>query len=114
MAKVKVNGSLKSDYIVISIKTDEDIRPCVAEISKIDDQWYFNRLNVPDKIRRNGYGTCLMEELVNILDNNEIDLICDLNPSGEMNMAQLTSFYKKFGFIYTNASGRPIRKHKRR
>lgn len=71
----------------------------IYEIKSKDQTWYyFNRLNVPVKIRNQGIATELMNELIQWADSEKINILLDINPYGDLSYKQLKEFYKKFGF----------------
>jgi GNAT superfamily N-acetyltransferase len=62
--------------------------------------YYFNRINVPRKLRNDGRGTRLMTEVCRVCDEHRINILCDLNPyDGPEYMEPLRRFYRRFGFI---------------
>lgn len=67
-----------------------------------DNVWFFNRLFVPSQIRDKGVATKLMQELVKVLDEQKIILICEVNPYGDLNEEQLKKLYTRYGFKNTN------------
>lgn len=86
-----------ADYIAINSHM------AVAEISPIEgNQWWFNRLFVNPSFRNRGIATSLMAELCEILDEKQITLLCAPNPYGDLDLKQLTKFYKNFGFKKRN------------
>lgn len=80
----------------------------VAEASFIDieirpdgsygDVAYFNRINVPSKNRGVGIGRDLLVSLLDTCKDNEIAIILDINPYGDLTYEQLESWYKRYGF----------------
>lgn len=83
---------LLSDSFPLSIGTAEasEIKPGI---------YYFNRLFIVPKYRGNKYGTILLDELLKIIKENNIRLMLDINPYGEMSYKQLEKFYIRHGFI---------------
>jgi GNAT superfamily N-acetyltransferase len=78
---------------------EESLVNDIYEIKSKNQTWYyFNRLNVPEKIRNRGIATELMNELVDWADLEEINILLDINPYGDMSYNDLKKFYKKFGF----------------
>lgn len=69
------------------------------DLNKNYNVWYFNRLYVPPQIRNKGVASRLMEKLIIYLDQNEIELICEINPYGDLDYEQLKAFYMKYGFV---------------
>ena len=64
--------------------------------------YYFNRLLVNKNIRGRGLATKLMSRVIFWADTENINILNELNPYGDLNMDQLISFYKKFGFKQPN------------
>ena len=97
----------------IMAKDEESGRFCCAEISICElnevfglskdlNLWYFNRLFTPPEIRNKGYAKQAMNLLIEYLDENEIDLLCDINPYGDLSREQLEQFYRRYGFVNIN------------
>lgn len=83
----------------------EGYRIALAEVSQMDNDpdWvYFNRLNVPPPMRGKGVATQLLTELTKWADANGINIYLDINPYGDLNLAQLVEMYGKFGFKSVN------------
>ena len=94
----------------------EDGYSATAELSKIDNKlvkdylqinvdgtwYYFNRLFVTQKIRGKGLATRLMNQVIGWADTEKINILNEINPYGDLNLDQLISFYKKFGFKQHN------------
>lgn len=87
-------------------------RAAVADLSTIDVEmvcplvdtelddiwWYFNRIHVPSVIGNQGLGTQLMNQVCAWADENHFNIVDELNPYGALDLEQLISFNKKFGF----------------
>lgn len=96
----------------ISIYCKEETGIAVLDASNISEYadiynlrgnvWYFNRINVPKQLRNSGLATKMMKELVTIMKQEKIIMICDVNPYGDLNEKQLKRFYEKFGFKNSN------------
>jgi GNAT superfamily N-acetyltransferase len=83
-------------------ETRNVLQPAQIDISEFQtDTWYINRLIVPKKARGQGIATALMKELVAWADHNNIKLISEINPYGDLDKEQLIAFYQKFKFILT-------------
>jgi GNAT superfamily N-acetyltransferase len=67
--------------------------------------FWFNRLKAGRRGEGTGYGSFLMRELVKVLDQRGITVLNHVNPYGSLNMSQLKSFYKKFGFVDIGRGG---------
>lgn len=80
-----------------------------ASISNMGDHWCFNRLVVHQRLRGQGIATKLMGRLTETLDRQQILLVNDVNPYGDLSFQQLIRFYKKFGFVETDTPGRLVR-----
>lgn len=69
-------------------------------VKRLFEQWFdFNRLSVPKEIRNQGIATALMVEVAKWADEKEVNIICTVNPYGDLDMAALIKFYEKYGFI---------------
>lgn len=72
----------------------------IDDKERLNDKWFFfNRLNTPARIRKQGFAAKLMDEVVGWADDKKINIINTINPYGDMNMTQLITFYKKYGFV---------------
>ena len=79
-----------------------------AEISKLpatDGVWYFNRLIVPKQFRNLGYAKKLLTKLVSVCKEKKINLMCDINPYGDLDFNQLHKLYSSFGFVDVEGEG---------
>lgn len=88
---IKIGNSLA---VVDASIIDLHIRPDGSE-GKIG---YFNRINVPKQDRSNGIGTELLKSLLNECREQNIALICEINPYGDLTYEQLDTWYRKYGF----------------
>jgi len=66
-----------------------------------DNVWYFNRLFVPKQIRKKGIASRLLQELVKIMEEDKIIMICEINAYGDLEEEELVDLYKKYGFKET-------------
>lgn len=71
----------------------------IPEIRDLKNWWFFNRLFVPEKLRRRGLATKLMEQVVTWADQEKINILNTINPYGDLNLEQLIHFYSKYGFV---------------
>lgn len=94
-----------NDCIIIQIKEDKVSLPIgVAEASYLitENMYYFNRLYVNPRYRKNKYGTRLLNTLLDYIDSIDAALYLDINPYGEMTYEQLKTFYMNHGFKETD------------
>lgn len=94
-----------NDCIIIQIKDEKTSFPIgIAEASCMtgEDIYYFNRLYVNPKYRKNSYGKRLLNTLLDYIDSINAVLYLDINPYGEMTYDQLKVFYMKYGFKETD------------
>lgn len=97
---VRQSGSLKDGYVKFYI-IDERGRSA-SEMSAIDDTiWFYNRLIVNRDMRDRGYGSILLSKTVEFCKVNNLNLLCGVNPYGDLDFDQLRDFYIKHGFQET-------------
>jgi len=102
----KDNFSGCAELSEIDLSTLESVIPITDRLK----QWfYFNRLFVNHRIRKQGLGTKLMEEVIQWADENKYNIYLEINPYGEMGMNDLINFYEKFGFTQINDTNTMIR-----
>lgn len=63
-----------------------------------DNVWYFNRLFVPKQLRSTGIANKLLMELVKVMEEDKITMVCDVNSYGDLDEEQLINLYRKYGF----------------
>lgn len=69
-------------------------------LKNIEGIWYyFNRLNVPEKIRGRGIARKLLTEVISWADENGINILNEVLASGDMTKEQLMTLYEQFGFV---------------
>lgn len=69
-----------------------------SECSLINNIWFFNRLFVKKNYRGNGYGSKVLDKMLEIIKNKNITLELMINPYGEMTYEQLEAFYLRHDF----------------
>ena len=82
-----------SVYIVLN-----NLMIASSECSFMNDTWFFNRLFVKENYRGNGYGSKVLDKMLEIVKNKNITLELMINPYGEMTYEQLETFYLRHGF----------------
>lgn len=60
--------------------------------------WIVTRVYVPPEHRRKGIATAMMKEICEQADQQDVKLMLELAPYGEMTKDELREFYMKFGF----------------
>lgn len=109
MKNVKIKIHYSEDYIsvyFINNKTNKYMALAMAEcsiIDRINGVYYFNRLFVGQPYRRKGYGSKILQVLLDIVNKHNNILLLDINPYNDipyMNMSyeDLEKFYIKHGF----------------
>jgi GNAT superfamily N-acetyltransferase len=89
----------------------QDNRRAAAELSQTyTNQYYFNRLIVDRKLRGRGLSIKLMNQVVEWADKNNIEIILQINPYGELDYLQLSQFYERFGFVWSDNEQEMIRR----
>ena len=83
----------------INITYIENNLLAIAEASSFgNNEYYFNRINVPKELRNKGIGTKLLKRLIKNIKNEKATLICDINPYGDLDFEKLKKWYMKHGF----------------
>lgn len=90
---------LAVNAVLVPMEGLSKLAVCEVTLLNKPEPAYFSRLLVPPEFRKQGIATVLMTLMCKRLDARRIDLLCEINPYGEMNKEQLTTFYKKFGFV---------------
>ena len=91
-----ITTTSNNDCIIIQVKDENTLFPIgIAEASYMtgEDMYYFNRLYVNPKYRKNNYGKRLLNTLLDYIDSINAVLCLDINPYGEMTYEQLKVFY---------------------
>lgn len=73
----------------------------IADLVKPDVQapgWTITRINVPQQHRGNKYGSAMLKRICADADIEGAALYLFVSPSGGLNFAQLTDWYKRYGF----------------
>jgi len=61
--------------------------------------WYFNRLNVPERLRGKGFSKELITKLCEWANVNNIAIFNEITPYGvDLSLNKLITLYAKFGF----------------
>jgi len=98
---IKMLSRISPTHLSIMITMDGYPFPLgSAECSKYygKREMYFNRLYVRPECRRKGYGTKMLQRLLDIIKKSQFALQLDINPYGDMSYAELERFYMKHGF----------------
>ena len=75
------------------------------EIIVCDSYYFFNRLNVPQKLRGGGLGKTLLNQVLNFCRDNNIALMNTVNNYGDMSTKDLIDFYQKSGMTLLDKKG---------
>ena len=73
-------------------------KTAVASLTFMCNTWYFNRLFAHPSLRGKGIASKLVDTVIQWAHENDHDIICDINPYGDLNFEQLKKFYIKHGF----------------
>lgn len=74
-------------------------------IKNADKCVFYNRLNVPENLRKQGLGSMLLQETINYCKENDIAIINTANEYGQMGQKNLLNFYKKHGMQLVHKEG---------
>ena len=66
---------------------------------------FYNRLNVPERLRKQGIGKALLDKTLEYCAENNILLINTANNYGDMGQKNLIDFYKENGMILLHKEG---------
>ena len=106
---MKISRHLSPDRLVILAEdgsvAELDRVPSLQEDCKLGTGNWFWFARLRAKREGEGVGTLLMQELVKTCDENQIDILCTLNPYGRLNRDQLRAFYLKFGLVDKTVDG---------
>jgi GNAT superfamily N-acetyltransferase len=69
----------------------------------VDHSWYyFSRLLVPTKLRRQGIGKKILKKMIDYMDTNKFNILLEINPykrdEKDPDLKDLIEIYSKFGF----------------
>lgn len=67
--------------------------------------YYIESLEVPANRRRQGYGTALMEQVLEDADREGVTLVLEVDPYGTMERQALYDWYGRLGFVPTHGKG---------
>lgn len=99
MSKIVVYESPFKNYVSVY---DEDYRgENIAEASLVTGDvhdWYFNRILVSNRLRGKGIASKILDELLRFMKNNKYNLLCEINPYGDLSYNQLKDWYIRHGF----------------
>lgn len=104
LSELTLINDLGADYVEL-IKNKKDKELFLNEIKNVEKVYYFNRLNVPEKLRNQGIGNALMQKTIDFCKESNAMLINTVNPYGDLNLKQLNEFYEKSGMKLLNTKG---------
>lgn len=95
------------------IRKPDSIRPAIADVSPMaglaKDQYFINRINVPEKLRGQGMGSELLKMILKDADQEKVTLILYPAPSGGLNFLQLSEWYERYNFVWNEVGSQMIR-----
>jgi len=68
---------------------------------ELTPDWTITRINVPVAYRGQGFGSKLLDQILADADAEGVAIQCEVSPSGGLNYDQLTAWYMRRGFQYT-------------
>lgn len=98
-------AQLAHDFIddsQISTKDKKEIKNLINNSTKV---MFFNRLNVPKEMRKEGVGTKLLQALNEYLNKENGFLINTANAYGDKDQQQLIEYYKKNQMVLIHSEG---------
>lgn len=70
-----------------------------SEVTPMEEACYYNRLYVQPQHRNKGYGRQLYDKTAEVLDKDDLTLLIQVNPYGDLSYDQLVDFYTKHIFL---------------
>ena len=68
-----------------------------------DNRWTITMINVPSKVRKQGYGSKLLTQIITDADDEDVTLILYPTPSGGtyggLKYKALVRWYERYGFV---------------
>lgn len=100
----KIDKESFHGYLNIGSKK-KNIQKIKDELSQCENYYFFNRLNVPQKMRGQGLGKALLNAVLNFCRDNNIALMNTVNNYGDMSTKDLIHFYQKSGMDLIDKKG---------
>ena len=85
--------------------TSLPFRFILEKLVNYDKVYFFNRLNIPKKVRDLGLGKELLQEVINYCNEKEIFLVNTASSSGDMRQKKLIDFYISSGMKLIHNEG---------
>lgn len=90
---------MKTSYTILM---PSGIRPAIADVSELGTGLYeINRINVPQEHRGKGYGTKILQQILDDADKEQVKLVLSVFSSdmrGIMKNDELIAWYMRHGF----------------
>jgi len=102
--KTHYNGLLSLDNRIIgtaSLTFFPIARHLVAQL-RDTDPFYFNRLLIHPSSRGKGFGSILLDNVIEFFQENQLSISCELNPYGRLSKQALRELYLRHGFEYVS------------
>ncbi len=100
----KIDKQQAQNYIEMC--EDEIIKKSVLDkLNTSEKVYFFNRLNVPKKLRDLGLGKELLQEVINYCNEKNIFLVNTASSSGDMSQNKLINFYIDSGMKLIHNEG---------
>lgn len=74
------------------------VRIAIADLCEYEDGYIITRINVPHEFRGKGYGSQLLETIIEDARIHRVNLYLWISPSDGLNYTQLESWYTRHGF----------------
>lgn len=90
---------MKSCY---TLRVPESRKPCILDLSEhglfYEGVTWIHRINVPKEARGNGYGSQLLQQLLDDADAEGVTLGLEIGPSDGLGYEELEAWYMRRGF----------------
>lgn len=100
----RIDKDIAINYIEMC--EDKSVKSLILEkLVNYDKVYFFNRLNIPKKVRDLGLGKELLQEVINYCNEKEIFLVNTASSSGDMSQKKLIDFYISSGIKLIHNEG---------
>lgn len=86
-------------------ESEKDLNILYKDMDQYNKFYFFNRLNIPEKLRGAGTGRLLLNEVIKYCNENQIFLVNTASNYGDMGQSNLIKFYEDAGMKLVHSDG---------